>query len=173
VFKPLSSISGNSLVLHLFSKTKDLKSPANLLVVNLAVSDLGMMITQFPMFFFNCFSGGVWIFGPFMCELYACTGSIFGLCSICTMAVVSYDRYNVIVNGMNGTPMSYGAINFCYYNYNLVRIMRILPYLFVAPKRKSHFPNFILLGLRNWLEPYSLLWLGQIYSGRHFGFMLL
>ena len=99
---------GNSLVLHLFSKTKDLKSPANLLVVNLAVSDLGMMITQFPMFFFNCFSGGVWIFGPFLCELYACTGSIFGLCSICTMAAISYDRYNVIVNGMKGTPMSYG-----------------------------------------------------------------
>jgi r-opsin len=100
------------LVLHLFLKTKDLKTPANLFVVNLAVSDLGMMITQFPMFFFNCFSGGVWIFGPFLCELYACTGSIFGLCSICTMAAISYDRYNVIVNGMKGTPMSYGKLFF-------------------------------------------------------------
>jgi r-opsin len=69
-----------------------------------------MMITQFPMFFFNCFSGGVWIFGPFMCELYACTGSIFGLCSICTMAAISYDRYNVIVHGMKGTPMTYGKL---------------------------------------------------------------
>jgi r-opsin len=104
------SILGNSLVLHLFLKTKDLKTPANMFVVNLAVSDLGMMISQFPMFFFNCFSGGVWIFGPFLCELYACTGSIFGLCSICTMAAISYDRYNVIVNGMKGTPMTYGQL---------------------------------------------------------------
>ncbi|EFX63568.1 hypothetical protein DAPPUDRAFT_307031 [Daphnia pulex] len=118
-FLGITSITGNSLVLHLFLKTKELKTPANMFVVNLAVSDLGMMITQFPMFFFNCFSGGVWIFGPFMCELYACTGSIFGLCSICTMAAISYDRYNVIVHGMKGTPMTYGRaaslILFCWF----------------------------------------------------------
>ena len=76
-------------------------------VVNLAFSDLCMMISQCPMFVYNSFNGGVWLFGPFMCELYACTGSVFGLCSICTMAAISYDRYNVIVNGMNGTRMTY------------------------------------------------------------------
>jgi r-opsin len=99
---------GNSLVLHLFMKTKDLRTPANMFVVNLAFSDVCMMITQFPMFVLNCFNGGVWLFGPLFCELYACTGSIFGLCSICTMAAISYDRYNVIVNGMNGTRMTFG-----------------------------------------------------------------
>lgn len=64
------------------------------------------MITQFPMFVWNSFAGGVWLFGPFWCELYACTGSVFGLCSICTMAAISYDRYNVIVKGMNGPRMT-------------------------------------------------------------------
>uniref|UniRef100_A0A0P5V7C4 Class a rhodopsin g-protein coupled receptor gprop1 n=1 Tax=Daphnia magna TaxID=35525 RepID=A0A0P5V7C4_9CRUS len=112
------SITGNSLVLHLFTKTQDLRTPANMFVVNLAFSDLCMMISQFPMFVLNCFNGGVWLFGPFLCELYACTGSIFGLCSICTMAVISYDRYNVIVNGMNGKRMTYGRaagfIAFCW-----------------------------------------------------------
>ncbi len=77
-------------------------------VVNLAFSDLCMMLTQFPMFVFNSFAGGVWLFGPFMCELYACTGSIFGLGSIATMAAISYDRYNVIVRGMNGFRMTAG-----------------------------------------------------------------
>jgi hypothetical protein len=28
------------------------------------------------------------------------------------MAAISYDRYNVIVNGMKGTPMSYGKLFF-------------------------------------------------------------
>ncbi len=80
-------------------------------VVNLAFSDMCMMITQFPMFVYNSFNGGQWLFGPFMCELYACTGSIFGLCSICTMAAISYDRYNVIVNGMSGTRMTYSKFH--------------------------------------------------------------
>ncbi|XP_046634669.1 compound eye opsin BCRH2-like [Daphnia pulicaria] len=114
----ITSITGNSLVLHLFMKTKDLRTPANMFVVNLAFSDVCMMITQFPMFVLNCFNGGVWLFGPLFCELYACTGSIFGLCSICTMAAISYDRYNVIVNGMNGTRMTFGRaalfILFCW-----------------------------------------------------------
>nr|CAH0102306.1 unnamed protein product [Daphnia galeata] len=113
-----TSITGNGLVLHLFLKTKDLKTPANMFVVNLAFSDICMMITQFPIFVYNCFNGGVWLFGPFLCELYACTGSIFGLCSICTMAAISYDRYNVIVNGMNGPRMTYkkaaSLILFCW-----------------------------------------------------------
>ena len=81
-------------------------------VVNLAFSDLCMMISQCPMFVYNSFNGGVWLFGPFMCELYACTGSVFGLCSICTMAAISYDRYNVIVNGMNGTRMTYSKYKY-------------------------------------------------------------
>jgi r-opsin len=113
-----TSISGNWLVIYLFTKTKELKTPANMFVVNLAFSDLCMMISQFPMFMWNCFNGGAWLFGPFMCELYAATGSVFGLCSICTMAVISLDRYNVIVRGMNGPRMTSGKatgfILFCW-----------------------------------------------------------
>ncbi|KAI9564467.1 hypothetical protein GHT06_008206 [Daphnia sinensis] len=112
------SVFGNGLVLHLFSKTKELKTPANMFVVNLAFSDLCMMISQFPWFVYNSFNGGVWLFGPFLCELYSCTASVFGLGSITTMAAISYDRYNVIVNGMNGPRMTYkkaaGLITFCW-----------------------------------------------------------
>jgi len=45
-------------------------------VVNLAFSDFCMMITQFPMFVHNSFNGGIWLFGPAACELYACLGII-------------------------------------------------------------------------------------------------
>ena len=38
-----------------------------------------MMITQFPPFVYNCFNGGMWSFGPFACEIYACTGGITGM----------------------------------------------------------------------------------------------
>ncbi|XP_046633109.1 compound eye opsin BCRH2-like [Daphnia pulicaria] len=58
------------------------------------------------MFVHNSFNDGIWLFGPAACELYACLGSIFGATSICTMAVIAYDRYNVIVKGMAGTKMT-------------------------------------------------------------------
>lgn len=62
------------MVLLLFLKNKNLRTPANFLVANLAFSDLSMMLSQFPFFAYNCFSGGVWMFSPFFCELYACLG---------------------------------------------------------------------------------------------------
>lgn len=118
IFLGITSFTGNGLVLMLFSKTKSLQTPANKFVVNLAFSDICMMISQFPMFTYNTLTGGAWQFSPFACELYACTGSVFGLCSILTMAVISFDRYNVIVKGMNGVRMTngkaFGLILFCW-----------------------------------------------------------
>lgn len=35
--------------------------------------------------------------GPFMCEVYAMLGSVFGCTSIWTMVMIANDRYNVIV----------------------------------------------------------------------------
>jgi r-opsin len=112
------SLIGNGTVINLFTSRKELRSTANMFVVNLAISDFLMMVTQFPMFVHNCFNGGIWLFRPFWCELYACTGSIFGSTSISTMAAISYDRYNVIVKGMSGTKMTAGRatilIAFCW-----------------------------------------------------------
>jgi len=114
----ITSFFGNFLVMYLFSKTKDLKTPANNFVVNLAFSDMCMMLSQFPIFAYNSFGGGAWYFGPYMCELYAALGGVFGMCSINTMAAISFDRYNVIVRGMSGTRMTNGKsmviILFCW-----------------------------------------------------------
>ncbi len=124
------------------------------------------MITQFPMFVLNSFKGGVWLFGPFMCELYACTGSIFGLCSICTMAAISYDRYNVIVNGMNGTRMTYGKRKTL--SISFPRFINWADFF-----RQSNCNYSVLLGLRNRLEHPSLCRMGKIHSRRNLGFMLI
>nr|AMP19651.1 opsin 5 [Euphausia superba] len=100
------SFTGNGLVMYLFFNHANLRTPANKLIFNLTFSDFCMMLSQFPWFAYNCFNGGVWSFSPFACELYACLGSITGLCSLWTLAFISFDRYNVIVNGMQATPLS-------------------------------------------------------------------
>jgi len=118
IFLGLISLIGNLLVIYLFIKSKRLRNPANSLVINLAFSDLGMMLSQFPIFIWNTFNGGVWSFGPLACQIYAATGSAFGMCSICTMAAIAYDRYNVIAKGVQSVRLTTGKsilwILFCW-----------------------------------------------------------
>lgn len=102
-------LSGNGAVLYLFTVTKDLKTPTNNLVVNLALSDFLMMLTRCPIFVYNSFNGGVWHQGPLMCEIYGSVGGVFGITSISTMTAIALDRYNVIVRGMNGPRLTNGT----------------------------------------------------------------
>jgi r-opsin len=59
---------GNLCVVFIFTRTKSLRTPSNLLVVNLAVSDFMIMFTMGPPMIVNCFYE-TWIFGPFMCQI--------------------------------------------------------------------------------------------------------
>ncbi|XP_071516834.1 compound eye opsin BCRH1-like [Panulirus ornatus] len=108
IFLGFFSIVGNGLVIYLFIRSAPLRSPANLLVVNLALSDLIMLTTNFPPFAYNCFSGGQWMFSAFFCELYAALGAVTGVCSIWTLGMISWDRYNIICNGFNGPKLTMG-----------------------------------------------------------------
>lgn len=119
------SITGNGMVIYIFSTTKPLRTPSNLLVVNLAFSDFFMMLSMSPAMVINCYNE-TWVLGrrckrrecfcfdllqlflsgPFMCQLYAMMGSLFGCVSIWTMTMIAFDRYNVIVKGLSAKPMS-------------------------------------------------------------------
>jgi r-opsin len=99
------SMIGNYVVISVFTSTKSLKTPSNLLVVNLAFSDFLMMFTMGPAMCINCYHG-TWTFGPTACQLYAAAGSLFGCVSIWTMTLIAFDRYNVIVKGLAAKPMT-------------------------------------------------------------------
>nr|QWV42715.1 long wavelength sensitive opsin [Biphyllus sp. CRS 2021] len=99
------SVVGNGMVIYIFSGTKGLRTPSNLLVVNLAFSDFFMMFTMSPPMVINCYYE-TWVLGPFMCELYGMFGSLFGCTSIWTMTFIALDRYNVIVKGLSAQPLT-------------------------------------------------------------------
>ena len=152
---------------RLFSQCKELRGTANMFVVNLAFSDFCMMLTQFPMFVWNSFNGGQWLFGPAACALYACTGSIFGNCSIMTLACVSYDRYNVIVRGMSGTPMTSSKKTTC---INIKRFGCNINWLMENRKGDSY--DHLLLVLGDLLVSDALLWLRSLHPRGNFGLVL-
>ena len=65
------SITGNSMVIYIFGSTKSLRTPSNLLVVNLAFSDFLMMLTMSPPMVINCY-GETWVLGRTLTVANAC-----------------------------------------------------------------------------------------------------
>jgi 7 transmembrane receptor (rhodopsin family). len=56
------SVVGNGMVIYIFSTTKPLRTPSNLLVVNLAFSDFLMMLAMSPAMVINCYYE-TWVLG--------------------------------------------------------------------------------------------------------------
>ncbi|EMP26532.1 Melanopsin-A [Chelonia mydas] len=86
---------GNFLVIYAFCRSKSLRTPANMFIINLAISDFLMSITQAPIFFTTSLHKH-WIFGKKGCELYAFCGALFGITSMITLMAIALDRYFVI-----------------------------------------------------------------------------
>nr|BAG80979.1 opsin [Triops granarius] len=107
----VTSVGGNYLVLRIFTKFQELRRPSNVLVINLALSDMLLMLTLFPECVYNFLSGGPWRFGDLGCQIHAFCGALFGYNQITTLVFISYDRFNVIVRGMGGTPLTYARVS--------------------------------------------------------------
>ncbi|XP_061589353.1 opsin 4xa [Cololabis saira] len=88
-------VTGNALVMYAFYCNKKLRTPPNFFIMNLAVSDFLMAITQSPIFFVNSLYKG-WIFGETGCKIYAFCGALFGITSMINLLAISIDRYIVI-----------------------------------------------------------------------------
>uniref|UniRef100_A0A182J7D3 G-protein coupled receptors family 1 profile domain-containing protein n=1 Tax=Anopheles atroparvus TaxID=41427 RepID=A0A182J7D3_ANOAO len=101
----LISIVGNGCVVLIFSSTKSLRTPSNLMVINLAFADFMMMFTMAPPLIVNSYHE-TWVFGPLMCEVYGMFGSLSGCVSIWSMTMIAFDRYNVIVKGLSAKPLT-------------------------------------------------------------------
>uniref|UniRef100_A0A8B9RDM1 Opsin 4a (melanopsin) n=1 Tax=Astyanax mexicanus TaxID=7994 RepID=A0A8B9RDM1_ASTMX len=91
----ITGMVGNFLVIYAFSRSRTLRTPANMFIINLAITDFLMCATQSPIFFTTSMHKR-WIFGEKGCELYAFCGALFGICSMITLTVIAVDRYFVI-----------------------------------------------------------------------------
>ncbi|XP_026171325.1 melanopsin-A-like [Mastacembelus armatus] len=91
----ITGIVGNSLVIYAFCRSRSLRTPSNIFIINLAITDFFMCLTQTPIFFITSMHKR-WIFGKKGCELYAFCGALFGICSMMTLMVIAVDRYMVI-----------------------------------------------------------------------------
>ncbi|KAI4824636.1 hypothetical protein KUCAC02_013134 [Chaenocephalus aceratus] len=82
------SMLGNGILLFVAYRKKSTLKPAEFFVVNLAISDLGMTISLFPLAIPSAFTH-MWLFNKTICTGYAFCGVLFGLCSLTNLTVLS------------------------------------------------------------------------------------
>ncbi|XP_039531353.1 opsin 4xa isoform X3 [Pimephales promelas] len=100
-------VIGNLLVMYAFFCNKKLRTPPNYFIMNLAVSDFLMAITQSPIFFVNCMYKE-WVFGEMGCKMYAFCGALFGITSMINLLAISIDRYVVITKPLQAIGWTSG-----------------------------------------------------------------
>ncbi|XP_062337821.1 opsin-5-like [Osmerus eperlanus] len=84
----ICSLLGNSMLLYVSYKKKHLLKPAEFFIVNLAVSDMGLTLSLYPMAITSSFYHR-WLFGKTVCLIYAFCGVLFGICSLTTLTLLS------------------------------------------------------------------------------------
>ncbi|XP_040026348.2 opsin 7, group member a [Gasterosteus aculeatus] len=82
------SLVGNSTLLYVSYKKRRLLKPAEFFIINLAVSDLGLTLSLYPMAITSSFYHR-WLFGKTVCSIYAFCGMLFGICSLTTLTLLS------------------------------------------------------------------------------------
>ncbi|XP_049840865.1 opsin, ultraviolet-sensitive-like [Schistocerca gregaria] len=85
-------------------RCRSLRTPANVLVTNLAVSDL-LLLLNLVVFIYNSVHRGPALGVP-GCQVYGFVGGLTGTVSIATLTAIAVDRYCVIVHPLRGRGRS-------------------------------------------------------------------
>uniref|UniRef100_A0A8D8SKY0 Opsin, ultraviolet-sensitive n=1 Tax=Cacopsylla melanoneura TaxID=428564 RepID=A0A8D8SKY0_9HEMI len=87
--------SGNVLVIVMYLRCRSLQTRANMLILNLAISDL-CLLAKTPVFIYNSLYFGP-MTGKLGCEIYGFVGGLTGTVSITTLASIALERYYAVV----------------------------------------------------------------------------
>ncbi|XP_055903787.1 octopamine receptor beta-3R isoform X2 [Eupeodes corollae] len=93
----IAAVLGNALVIISVQRNRKLRVITNYFVVSLAMADMLVALCAMT---FNAsleLSGGKWLFGPFMCNVYNSLDVYFSTASILHLCCISVDRYYAIV----------------------------------------------------------------------------
>ncbi|CAL8395655.1 unnamed protein product [Boreogadus saida] len=82
------SLLGNGMLLYVSYEKRPGLKPAEFFIINLAVSDLGMTLSLYPLAVTSSIYHR-WLYGEAVCLLYAFCGVLFGICSLSTLTVLS------------------------------------------------------------------------------------
>ena len=88
----LVAVSGNVLVLLVVYKTPRLRNAAGILITSLAISDIAMLLFEFPITF-SAIIIGRWLGGFYLCQIIGYAVPFLCSASVQTMALMALDRH--------------------------------------------------------------------------------
>ncbi|XP_061091799.1 opsin-3-like [Conger conger] len=89
-------VLNNLLVLLIFAKFQSLRTPINLILLNISVSDMLVCIFGTP-FSFAASLQGRWLIGHYGCKWYGFANALFGIVSLVSLSMLSYERYATVL----------------------------------------------------------------------------
>ncbi|CAB1312490.1 unnamed protein product, partial [Coregonus sp. 'balchen'] len=87
----------NIIVIVLYYRFKRLRTPTNLLIVNISISDLLVSVIGINFTFVSCIKGG-WVWNSATCIWDGFSNSLFGIVSIMSLSALAYERYIRVVH---------------------------------------------------------------------------
>ncbi|XP_031570962.1 G-protein coupled receptor moody-like [Actinia tenebrosa] len=89
------ALFGNILILIVVYKEGGFKKSSNILLINLAMTDVTSAVLGFPLVLVTIATGR-WIMGDVMCQFQAYMSYVLYSCTLCTLTVVSVNRYTLL-----------------------------------------------------------------------------
>lgn len=126
----ICSTIGNGLVIHVIKNTERMRTPSNILVLNLAFCDLVTPLLSIPFDFALEENNYDWMYGGFLCKILWPGTTLSTTSSSLTLAAISFDRYRVIMHPfkskltMTHVKMIIAAIHTC-------SLFVVTPYIYV------------------------------------------
>lgn len=120
VLLSLISFTGNSLVVYAIHRDNRLNTITNMLIENLAFSDILMATLHMP-FWIVSLRYGRWVLGHAVCQMVGVTQLIFGIVSLLTMTGIAMNRYfkvvkrQLYVKFFSSRKTTYLVIAFCWF----------------------------------------------------------
>ncbi|XP_063600712.1 opsin, ultraviolet-sensitive-like [Penaeus indicus] len=127
IFLTFCSCVGNGCVIWIFLTSKSLRTPSNMLIVNLALADFVMMLKT-PVFIINSFNEGP-VMGRLGCQIYGLMGAYTGPGAACTNAAIAFDRYRTITNPLEGRLTSGQVTAILFFIYAWITPWVLMPFL--------------------------------------------
>lgn len=93
---------GNTFVVVAVAKFRRLRTPANALLLNLAIADVTVSVFVMTFSTMRLLSDGHWLLGTFMCKFWMSMDVLCCTASILTLCMISLDKYWAITR-----PLSY------------------------------------------------------------------
>ena len=95
------SLAANTFIGIIVYRTKTLRTPINILIVNMALSDLLFPIFSFPPILVEINTAGYWLvsgpFGQAVCKLSLFTLDVSTLVSVQSLLLIAVDRFGAVV----------------------------------------------------------------------------